>query len=47
MALQTITVCSEQYRYNFLIDCQGYHQAVKICNELIDELLNFEIESSL
>lgn len=41
MALQTITVCAEQYRYNFLIDCQGYEQAVKICNNLIDELLSY------
>jgi hypothetical protein len=41
MALQTITVCAEQYRYNFLIDCQGYEQAVKICNGLIDELLSY------
>ena len=39
MALQTITVCAEQYRYNFLIDCQGYQQAVSVCDGLIDELL--------
>ncbi len=24
MALQVITVCAEEYRYNFLIDCAGY-----------------------
>ncbi len=41
MALQTITVCAEQYRYNFLIDCQGYRQAVIICNDLIHDLLNY------
>ncbi len=42
MALQTITVCAEQYRYNFLIDCQGYREAVKVCNLLIDELSEYE-----
>ncbi len=42
MALQTITVCAEQYRYNFLIDCQGYREAVKVCNLLIDELPEYE-----
>jgi hypothetical protein len=41
MALQTITVCAEQYRYNFLIDCQGYREAVKICNGLLEELLDY------
>jgi HEPN domain len=42
MALQVITVCAEEYRYNFLIDCEGYKQSVKICDELLDELLDFE-----
>ncbi len=42
MALQVITVCEEEYRYNFLIDCEGYHQSVKICDVLLDELLGFE-----
>ena len=41
MALQTITVCAEQYRYNFLIDCQGYKEAVKVCNNLIDEFIKY------
>ncbi len=41
MALQTITVCAEQYRYNFLIDCQGYREAVKVCNLLLDELIKY------
>jgi hypothetical protein len=42
MALQVITVCAEEYRYNFLIDCDGYHQSIQICDVLLDELLNFE-----
>ena len=42
MALQVITVCAEEYRYNFLLDSEGYKQSVEICNKLIDELLNFE-----
>lgn len=42
MALQVITVCAEEYRYNFLIDCSGYKQSVEICNELLIELLDFE-----
>ena len=42
MALQVITVCAEEYRYNFMIDCEGYHQSVKICDVLLDELLVFE-----
>jgi hypothetical protein len=41
MALQVITVCAEEYRYNSLIDCSGYKQSVEICNELLTELLNF------
>jgi len=41
MALQVITVCAEEYRYNFLIDCVGYHESVKLCDGLIDELLGF------
>ena len=42
MALDVITVCAEEYRYNFLIDCQGYQDAVKICDKLINELIIFE-----
>lgn len=41
MALQVITVCAEEYRYNFLIDCEGYRDSVQITNELLKELLNF------
>jgi hypothetical protein len=42
MVLQVITVCAEEYRCNFLIDCEGYKQSVKICDNLLDELLDFE-----
>jgi hypothetical protein len=42
MALQVITVCAEEYRYNFLIDCEGYKDSVQIGNELLKELLEFE-----
>lgn len=41
MALQMITVCAEEYRYNFLIDCAGYKQSVSICDGLLDELLAY------
>ncbi len=41
MALQVITVCAEEYRYNFLIDCDGYKQSVSICDQLLDELITF------
>ena len=41
MALQVITVCAEEYRYNFLIDCAGYRQSVDICDNLLSELLVF------
>jgi len=44
MALHTVTICAEEYRYNFLIDCQGYKEAVKICDKLIEELLIYEKE---
>jgi len=42
MALQVITVCAEEYRYNFLIDCEGYKQSVAVVDILLDELLEFE-----
>ncbi|MBB1077096.1 hypothetical protein HUU62_22075 [Rhodoferax sp. 4810] len=42
MALQVITVCAEEYRYNFLIDCDGYRQSVAACDQLLKELLAFE-----
>jgi len=41
MALQVITVCAEEYRYNFLFDCDGYKQSVNICDNLLDELIEF------
>ena len=48
MALQVITVCAEEYRYNFLIDCDGYKQSVNVCDDLLDELIDFnEAENSM
>ena len=41
MALQVISVCAEEYRYNFLLDCAGYLISVEIANELLDQLLEF------
>jgi hypothetical protein len=40
-ALQTITICTEQYRYNFMIDCLGYKHAVTIVDDFVNELLKF------
>lgn len=45
MALQVITVCAEEYRYNFLIDCEGYRDSVEIANRLLQELLDFNQSS--
>lgn len=42
MALQVITVCAEEYRYNFLIDCEGYRVSVQLADELLEQLLQFE-----
>ncbi len=42
MALQVITVCAEEYRYNFLIDCEAYEESVQIANELLKELLAYD-----
>jgi len=42
MPLQVITVCAEEYRYNFLIDCEAYQESVEISNELLTELLEFD-----
>ena len=36
-----ITVCAEEYLYNFLIDCAGYQQSVSVCDNLFEELLVF------
>ncbi len=42
LALQVITVCAEEYRYNFLIDCEGYKESVTIADSLLEELIAFE-----
>ncbi|MEN8215679.1 MAG: hypothetical protein ABFS56_04750 [Pseudomonadota bacterium] len=47
MALQVITVCAEEYRYNFLIDCDGYKQSVTICDQLLEELIKFESDKEV
>jgi HEPN domain-containing protein len=39
MALQVISVYAEEYRYNFLIDCEGYWEGVKVADELLEQLL--------
>lgn len=39
--LLVITVCAEEYRYNFDIDCQGYQESVVICDALLPELIEF------
>lgn len=39
--LIAITVCAEEYRYNFDIDCQGYLESVAVCDNLIKELSSF------
>ena len=47
-AFGVITVCAEAYRYNFNINCKLYRRDVKICDELLKELIgfNFQLESS-
>jgi len=40
--LIAITVCAEEYRYNFDIDCKGYFNTVVVCDELLKELIKFE-----
>ena len=43
MALQVITVCAEEYRYNFLLDCEGYKVSVRLADELLEQLVIFMI----
>ncbi len=40
--LIVITVCAEEYRYNFDIDCKDYTESVAICDELLKELITYE-----
>ncbi len=40
--LIVITVCAEEYRYNFDIDCQDYLESVAVCDELIQDIITFE-----
>ncbi len=39
--LNTITICAEAYRYNFLLECKTYFRSVEILNVLLDELVEF------
>lgn len=39
--LMAITVCAEEYRYNFNIDCQAYLESVAVCDGLLRELVEF------
>lgn len=39
--LLVITVCAEEYRYNFDIDCKGYQESVNACDELLQILVDF------
>jgi HEPN domain-containing protein len=39
--LQVITVCAEEYRYNFLLDCKAYRENIEVCNNLLKELIEF------
>ena len=41
MALQVITVCAEEYSYNFLLDCEGYKISVSVADELLEQLINW------
>jgi len=40
--LVAITICAEEYRYNFDIDCKVYFNVVLGCDELLIELIEFE-----
>jgi len=40
--LIAITVCAEEYRYNYDIDCKTYHDMVVVCDELLKELIEFK-----
>lgn len=40
-ALNTVTICAEAYRYNFLIDCETYQHSVETLNPLLDSLMEF------
>jgi len=40
--LNAITVCAEEYRYNFDINCKSYFEMVETCDELLKELITFE-----
>ena len=41
-SLIAITICAEEYRYNFDIECKVYFNTVVVCDELLKELIEFE-----
>jgi len=43
-ALVAITICAEEYRYNFDIECKVYFDAVVECDNLLKELLQFIVD---
>ncbi|MDM8547649.1 HEPN domain-containing protein [Candidatus Venteria ishoeyi] len=45
--LLVITVCAEEYRYNFDIDCNGYRESVLICDELLQILIDFNVNGKI
>ena len=40
-ALLAITICAEEYRHNFDIECKLYFDAVTECDPLLKALLQF------
>jgi hypothetical protein len=38
---QVIMVCAEEYRYNFLRNCEGYKVSVQLADELLEQLLSW------
>jgi hypothetical protein len=41
MALNTVTMCAQEYRYDFQLQCHAYWMAVAITDNLLVELLEF------
>lgn len=40
--LVAITVCAEEYRYNYELDCKTYFEMIIISDELLKELIEYE-----
>ncbi len=39
--LNSLTVCAEAYRYNFMLNCKTYQRTVSVLNPLLDQLAKF------